>query len=41
MAFTGIDVQHHIDFFNKAEEYRNNMINRLNRREFEIAVSGK
>ncbi|AQX84326.1 DUF3526 domain-containing protein [Elizabethkingia miricola] len=41
MAFTGTDVQHHIDFFNKAEEYRNNMMNRLNKRELEIAVSGK
>jgi ABC-2 type transport system permease protein len=41
MAFAGTDVQHHIDFFNKAEEYRNNMMNRLNKREFEIAVSGK
>lgn len=41
MAFAGTDVQHHIDFFNKAEEYRNNMMDRLNRRELEIAVSGK
>ncbi|RXM38405.1 hypothetical protein BOQ62_17740 [Chryseobacterium sp. CH21] len=41
MAFAGTDVQHHIDFFNKAEEYRNTMMDRLNKRELEIAVSGK
>ncbi len=41
MAFAGTDVRHHIDFFNKAEQYRNTMMDRLNKRELEIAVSGK
>ncbi|NIF05092.1 DUF3526 domain-containing protein [Chryseobacterium sp. Tr-659] len=41
MAFAGTDVFHHIDFFNKAELYRNNIMNRLNKRELELAVSEK
>lgn len=41
MAFAGTDVRHHIDFFNKAGQYRNTMMDRLNKRELEIAVSGK
>lgn len=39
MGFTGTDVYHHIDFFNKAELYRNDMMNRLNKRELQLAVS--
>lgn len=39
MGFAGTDVYHHIDFFNKAELYRNDMMNRLNKRELQLAVS--
>lgn len=39
MGFAGTDVYHHIDFFNKAEFYRNDIMNRLNRRELQLAVS--
>lgn len=41
MAFAGTDVSHHIDFFNKAESYRNNIMDRLNKRELELAISEK
>ncbi|WP_345990031.1 DUF2705 family protein [Chryseobacterium sp. Chry.R1] len=41
MALAGTDVDHHIDFFNKAEHYRNNMMDRLNKRELELAISKK
>lgn len=41
MAFAGTDVDHHIDFFNEAERYRNNMMDRLNKRELELAISKK
>ncbi|KMQ64764.1 hypothetical protein ACM46_11050 [Chryseobacterium angstadtii] len=41
MGLAGTDVYHHIDFFNKAETYRNDMMNRLNKRELELAVSDK
>lgn len=41
MGLSGTDVYHHIDFFNKAEHYRNDMMNRLNRRELQLAISDK
>ncbi|SFN00880.1 ABC-2 type transport system permease protein [Chryseobacterium oleae] len=41
MGFAGTDVYHHIDFFNKAEHYRNDMMDRLNRRELQLAISDK
>lgn len=41
MAFAGTDVSHHIDFFNKAELYRNTTMDRLNQRELELAISEK
>ncbi|WP_080779578.1 DUF2705 family protein [Chryseobacterium phocaeense] len=41
MAFAGTDVSHHIDFFNKAELYRNATMDRLNQRELELAISEK
>lgn len=41
MAFAGTDVYHHIDFFNKAELYRNDMMQRLNKRELQLAISDK
>jgi len=40
-GFAGTDVYHHIDFFNKAETYRNDMMDRLNRRELQLAISNK
>ncbi|NML70078.1 DUF3526 domain-containing protein [Chryseobacterium sp. RP-3-3] len=41
MGLSGTDVYHHIDFFNKAEVYRNDIMNRLNRRELQLAISDK
>ncbi|MCT2564028.1 DUF3526 domain-containing protein [Chryseobacterium herbae] len=41
MGLAGTDVYHHIDFFNKAEHYRNDMMDRLNRRELQLAISEK
>ncbi|ASK29772.1 hypothetical protein CEY12_06470 [Chryseobacterium sp. T16E-39] len=41
MAFAGTDVYHHIDFFNHAELYRNDIMNRLNKRELGLAISRK
>jgi ABC-2 type transport system permease protein len=41
MGLAGTDIYHHIDFFKKAERYRNDMINRLNKRELQLAISDK